>query len=315
MTDEDARTSVKAKALELGFDSVGITDLTPPPHASELDRWLPSGMSGTMTYMGRQAKKRKDPGLIFKDATRAIVLTKNYYLHDSLTDENPGGGKVAMYARGVDYHSSIGIRLDQLCEHVLSLGGNGIVARGYVDAGPVPERELAQRAGLGWIGKNTMLLDPKAGSFFFIASVFTNLDLPVDEPFSFDRCGECRLCIDACPTDAIVEARVIDARLCISYLTIESREEHPPELRSLIGDLVFGCDICQDVCPWNEKFAKPPHRQWLDQDPSLERVELRELKEIDQEQFDVKYGFTPLQRPGLDGMKRNARTVVENLKV
>ncbi len=307
----DTAGSVKAKALELGFDSVGITDLSPPPHGDVLRQWIADGMAANMGYMPRQAKRRLDPSLIFPGATRVVVATKNYFLEDG-GPANGQAGKVARYARGKDYHHSIGERLSELADHILGVGDDSTIARTYVDAGPVPERELAQRAGLGWIGKNTMLIDPKAGSFFFIASVFTNLDLAVDAPFALDHCGSCRRCIEACPTQAIVSERVVDARLCISYLTIESKEGHPAELQSLMGDLVFGCDICQDVCPWNVKFAEPPQNQWLRQNYGLEWVELEQFATMEEAAFDQKYGTTPLERPGLKGMKRNVETAKKN---
>jgi epoxyqueuosine reductase len=316
LTEVDSSVRIKAKALDIGFDSVGITDLSKTPHGDAFTDWLDSGKAANMAYMQRQATRRLDPSLIFKGAKRAVVVTKNYFLPDAdSTEGSENTGKVARYARGTDYHLTIGKRLAEIADLILDIGGDGTIVRTYVDAGPVPERELAQRAGLGWIGKNTMLIDPQAGSFFFIGSVFTNLELPVDVPFLADRCGECRRCIEACPTGAFTSDRVLDARRCISYLTIESREEHPEELRPLMGDLVFGCDICQDVCPWNQKFASEPELQWLKQDSSLERVRLGDFSEPNPERFDAKYGLTPLERPGPKGMERNARTARGNSNI
>lgn len=261
--------------------------------------------------MHRQAAKRIEPRRIAPGATRAIVVTRNYYRHDP--PEKPGTGLVAKYARGRDYHDALRGPLTALAEFVHSLGGDGSVVRTYVDAGPVPERELAQRAGLGWIGKNTMLIDPERGSFFFLATVLTNVDLAVDLPFEADRCGSCRLCLDACPTDAFPEARVLDSRRCISYLTIEYQgERFPDDVSAGVGDWVFGCDVCQDVCPWNEKFAREAADDVLALDAALARLELTEFESMDQEQFDRRYGWTPLERPGLAGMRRNARVARHN---
>lgn len=302
---------MKQRARELGFDTAGITDLEPTPHAESLRRWLESGMAGTMGYMHRQAAKRIEPRQIAPAATRAVVVTRNYYRQDP--PDKPATGLVAKYARGRDYHDALRGPLTALADYVRSLGGDETVVGTYVDAGPVPERELAQRAGLGWIGKNTMLIDPERGSFFFLGTVLTDLDLAIDPPFEADRCGSCRLCLDACPTDAFPEARVLDSRRCISYLTIEYRGETiPDELAAGVGDWVFGCDICQDVCPWNQKFAEEADDGVLRLDPALARIDLAELASLNEEEFDRRYGWTPLERPGLAGMRRNARVAHRN---
>ncbi len=233
--------------MSLGFGSVGIADLAPVPHAAALRRWLAFGMAGTMGYMQRQAERRLEPEKILPGGSHAVVVTRSYYSTDP--PATPGTGRVARYAQGRDYHAALADPLARLTRYVESLGPPGTVARPYCDAGPVPERELAQRAGLGWIGKNTMLIDPKAGSFFFIGAVLTDLDLAVDQPFEVDRCGTCRRCLDACPTDAFPEARVLDSRRCISYLTIEHRGPIELATAEAFQDWIFGCDICQEVCP------------------------------------------------------------------
>ncbi|HEU5041178.1 MAG TPA: tRNA epoxyqueuosine(34) reductase QueG, partial [Gemmatimonadales bacterium] len=243
---------LKARAEELGFLACGITDPSPPPHPDRLDAWLARGYAGTMRYLHRQARRRKDPRLIVPEARSVVVVLDNYYGGDPL-----GGGeapKVARYARGEDYHRITGRRLELLAGFLRERGAR--VARVYADAGPVPERELAQRAGLGWIGKNTMLVRPGAGSLFFIGSVFTDLDLTPDPPFVPDHCGSCTRCLDACPTDAFVEPRVLDATRCISYLTIEHKGPVPAPLAGRLEGWVFGCDICNEVCPWNQRFAE-----------------------------------------------------------
>lgn len=305
LTPERRAFLVKQRARALGFDAAGITDLAPPPHAAELTRWLGSGMAGTMAYMHRQAAKRLRPADIAPGASRAIVVTRNYYQPDP--PAQPGTGRVAKYARGRDYHDALREPLDLLAAYVRSLSDGDALVRTYLDAGPVPERELAQRAGLGWIGKNTMLIDPQRGSFFFLGTVLTDLDLAIDPPFEADRCGSCRRCLDACPTDAFVAPRVLDSRRCISYLTIEYRGDTiPDELRHGMGDWIFGCDICQDVCPWNEKFARPAADPALESSSALARLDLDQFTDMSEEEFDRRYGWTPLERAGLAGMRRNA---------
>lgn len=301
---------VKEMARELGFQASGICSLEPAPHADALDAWLNNGYAGTMGYMHRQASKRKAPATIVPGASTGVVLLRNHYGPDP--DPAPGTGRVARYARGRDYHTALAAPLNDLCEFIGTIGDDTTFARAFVDAGPVPERELAQRAGLGWIGKNTMLIGPTIGSYFFIATVLTNLELVPDEPFEPDRCGSCRLCLDACPTDAFPEARVLDANRCISYLTIEYRGEISEELREPMGDWIFGCDVCQEVCPWNHKFAEPADDPLLTLTPDLARLDLRELKTLDPKQFEAKFGWTPLERPGRSGMIRNANIAEEN---
>ena len=310
MTPERRAHLVKARARALGFDTAGITDLSPVPHGEALTEWLAAGMAATMAYMGRQAARRREPSSIMDGASRAVVVTRNYYNAD--TPSRPGHGHVAKYARGRDYHAALKDPLERLAEYVVSLGDDDTLARAFVDAGPVPERELAQRAGLGWIGKNTMLIDPERGSFFFLASVLTDLDIAPDQPFEADRCGSCTRCIQACPTDAFPSERVLDSRRCISYLTIEHRGDIGPELHPAVGDWIFGCDVCQNVCPWNTKFASAAIDPVLQLDPSRAFVDLAMLIEMSDAEFVERFEWTPIERPGPVGMKRNAQIAAEN---
>ncbi len=310
MTPEEATQRVKRRALELGFDSVGIAELGPPPHAKQLLDWLAQGFAGTMTYMHRQVARRANPETIVPGASCAIVVTRNHFGRDP---EKPRGhGRVAKYARGRDYHDSLQEPLAELCAYVKSIASTDVIAKYYVDAGPVPERELAQRAGIGWIGKNTMLIDDKRGSFFFLASIFTNLPLAPDQPYEFDRCGSCRRCIDACPTSAFSHDRVLDSRLCISYLTIEHKGPIDAQVRARMGDWVFGCDVCQDVCPWNLKFASVGNDSSLKLNSSRAYEDLDYLCQIDDREFEERFGWTPLERPGPEGIRRNARIAASN---
>jgi epoxyqueuosine reductase len=255
-----------------------------------------------MRYLHRQARRRKDPRLIAPKARSVVVVLDNYYTPDAEEDLSPP--RVAKYARGEDYHLVTRRRLEELADFLVSQGAT--LAHSFADAGPVPERELAQRAGLGWIGKNTMLISPRVGSFFFIGSIFTDLSLQLDLPFEMDRCGSCTRCLDSCPTEAFVGARMLDATRCISYLTIEQKGPIPDALAERFEGYAFGCDICNDVCPWNQRFAEettvPEFRRRGHLGEAAER-----LNEMDEDEFRRTYGNTPFERPGLIGMRRNLR--------
>lgn len=295
--------AIKARAQELGFLACGITHPGPSVYADRLDEWLARGYAGTMRYLHRQAARRKDPQSIAPEARAVVVVLDNYYTPDREADT--AAPRVAKYARGEDYHRVTGERLALLGNFLRSRGAR--LSRPFADAGPVPERELAQRAGLGWIGKNTMLIRPQAGSFFFIGSLFTDLPLRVDTPMELDRCGSCTRCLDACPTNAFVAPRLLDATRCISYLTIEQKGPVPDELADSFQGYAFGCDICNDVCPWNQRFATAteipefqPRNTLAGADPDL-------FETMDDEEFDLRFRDTPLERPGVAGMRRNFR--------
>ena len=295
-------TGVKRRGATLGFAAVGITVLERNAHAAEFDAWLAAGHAGSMTYLHRQAEKRKDPARIMPGARVAVVTLTNHY-------HGAGGGGVAQYAWSSDYHDVLGARLELLATVIREIAP-GATTRCYADAGPVPERELAQRAGLGWIGKNMMLIHPEIGSFTFIGVVLTDADLAPDLPFEADRCGTCRRCLDACPTEAFPDPHVLDATRCISYLTIEHRGAFNDEQRGSVGEWVFGCDVCQDVCPWNVSFAQPTTDPGLAPRPDVRTPDLPALLAMDQDRFTRRYGDTPFARPGLTGMLRNAAAVL-----
>jgi epoxyqueuosine reductase len=302
---------VKRRALELGFDAVGIASLEPDRHAAELDRWLAAGYAGTMTYLHRQAEQRKDPTTIMPEARVAVVTLSNYFHGANAAAPSRGRPRVAQYAHSADYHRVLGRRLARLAGAIRDIVV-GATARCYVDAGPVPERGLAQRAGLGWIGKNTMLIDPDIGSFTFIGVVLTDAALAPDLPFEADRCGSCRACLDACPTDAFVAPHVLDARRCISYLTIEHRGAFGAADERRVGEWLFGCDVCQDVCPWNVTFARPTRDAELAVRPELAEPDLRVLLDLDADAFERRFGDTAFERPGAPGLRRNAAAVLAN---
>lgn len=298
---------VKDLAGASGFLACGITDLRPLPHADALDAWLAKGYAGTMRYLHRQAKKRKEPNRIVTGANSVLVILENYFPPAGPSARRPVGPsvKIAKYAQGEDYHRAFLARLNAFGAVLRERGAK--VAHAYADSGPVPERELAQRAGLGWIGKNTMLIRPGAGSYFFIGTIFTDFELVPDPPFELDRCGNCTRCLEACPTGAFVEERVLDATRCLSFLTIEWKGPIPAEYAARAEGWAFGCDICNDVCPWNERFAEPTSR------PEYQPGEVPDCGDPDyfermtDAEFAVLFADTPMERPGLAGMRRNWR--------
>jgi epoxyqueuosine reductase len=311
--------SVKARARELGFLACGITHPGPSAYADRLDEWLAKGYAGTMRYLHRQADRRKEPQRIVPEARAVVVVLDNYYSPDSEAcpersrRDEATAPRIAKYARGQDYHSVTGARLGQLAEFLRAHGAD--LSRTFADAGPVPERELAQRAGLGWIGKNTMLVRPDAGSFFFIGSVFTDLSLKADDPFDLDRCGSCTRCLDACPTSAFVAPRLLDATRCISYLTIEQKGPIQDDLADRFQGYAFGCDICNDVCPWNSRFAVPTDIAEFQPRNALKGAAPDLFEEMTDEEFVARFGDTPLERPGLAGMRRNFRAAFRSAAV
>jgi epoxyqueuosine reductase len=297
--------AVKRRAEELGFVACGVTDPSPIDDGGGLDRWLASGYAGVMRYLHRQARKRKDPRLIIPGANSVVVVLDNYY--DGESDPGPPP-KLARYARGEDYHRVTRQRLEPLADLLRAHGAR--IAHTFADSGPVPERALALRAGLGWIGKNTMLIRPGAGSFFFIGTLFTDLALEQDRTDATDHCGTCTRCLDACPTGALVEPRVLDATRCTSYLTIEQKGPIPEPLAERLDGWVFGCDICNEVCPWNQRFAQPTSVEAFRSRHLLDGAAPELLDRMDEEEFTRRFGDTPLERPGLGGMRRNLRAAL-----
>ena len=299
--------AVATRAREIGFLACGVAQLGPSQRAAALDDWLARGYAGTMRYLHRQAKKRKNPALIVRGAKVAVVVLENYLPRSGPTVRPSGRPSVSLakYAQGADYHVGMMRRLEALAGFLLEHGAT--MARPWVDSGPVPERELAERAGLGWIGKNTMLIRPGVGSFFFIGTVFTDLALEPAVPMATDHCGTCTRCLDACPTRALVAPRLLDATRCISYLTIEQKRPIPEDMAAQLGGWAFGCDVCNDVCPWNERFAVPTLRPEYQTRLDPDKADPEYFERMDAGEFDARFGDTPLARPGLERMRRNWR--------
>jgi epoxyqueuosine reductase len=299
----------KAHAFALGFDLAGIAALGPVDTAAAFEEWLSAGRAGTMDYLARGAAKRRDTRLPVPGTTHALVVALDY------GGKEPSG-PVARYARGDDYHDVMESKLRELQARLERDAGRAIAGKPYVDTGPILERDLAQRAGLGWFGKNTNLLNPTLGSFFFLGALVLDVELVPDAPFEEDRCGTCTRCIDACPTGAIVAPRKLDATRCISYLTIELKGGIPVELREKVEQLIYGCDICQDVCPWNVRFAqelKVPELAPRDMITGKDaRTLARDLLAMTQEEFRVGFKNSPMKRAKLRGLKRNAAVVLGN---
>ena len=302
---------IKAQAFGLGFDLVGITRLGPAETAPMFNAWLSRGYAGDMSYLERGAEKRVDTRLPFAGAVSAVVVGLNY-------GGTAPSGPVARYARGDDYHEIMWRKLDSLHEWIQDKLGRQISGKSYVDTGPILERELARRAGLGWFGKNTNLINPHIGSFFFIGALLTDMELESDPPFEADRCGTCTRCLDACPTDAFVAERVLDATKCISYLTIEARGAMPAELREKVGSSIYGCDICQDVCPWNQRFSKDAALSEFEPRPALASNDAttiaKDILRMDVDEFRAAFKGSPMKRAKLAGLKRNASVVLDNEK-
>jgi epoxyqueuosine reductase len=295
---------VKQRARALGFDLVGITTAEPPPHAGQFRQWLQRQFHGEMSYMAGNADKRIAPRAVLHDARSVIAVGLNYYAGDHV-----GAGRVARYAWGTrDYHNLMATMLQQLADEICRMGSTATSVCSYVDTGPVLERDLAQRAGIGFIGKHTNLISRKLGNWIFLGEVLTNLELAPDRP-EREYCGKCHRCIDACPTRAIVGPYQLDARLCISYLTIELKGSIPVELRPLIGDRIFGCDDCLEVCPWNRFARQSPVREF-------QRRELPPLTEFllwDDKQFRDFFRGTPIYRIKRRGFLRNVCVALGNI--
>jgi epoxyqueuosine reductase len=315
---------LKEHARGLGFGLVGVATVEPSDHMDLYRTWVEGGRHGEMAYLAREdaVARRADLRQTMPSVRSAVVVGHEYFQADPPgVPADPARGVIARYARGQDYHGAIKKLLLELHRWIEASVKGPVEGRVYVDTGPILEREMALRAGVGWFGKNTMLIHPKQGSYFFLGLLLLNLELDADAPFQEDHCGTCRSCMDACPTGALLGrdasgAPVMDAPRCISYLTIEHRGPIPIELRALMGNRVYGCDICQEVCPWNERFARPAKeeayraRAGLD-GPSLVHL-ANKLLSLDDEEFREVFRDSPIERAKRAGLLRNVCVALGN---
>jgi len=294
-----------ALAQSVGFSLCRVARCTAPPHAEQFRAWLADGRAGEMSWLERNEARRTDPQQVLPGAQSVVVLAMNYWQGDQA---EPRVGRIARYAWGDDYHDMIEKKLRVLDEWLIAHGGR---QRCYVDTGPVLERDFAALAGVGWHGKSTMLVHPELGTWFFLAEVLTTLDLEADAPLP-DRCGRCTRCMDACPTGAITAPHQLDARRCISYLTIELKGSIPEELRPLIGDRIYGCDDCLAVCPWN-RFAAASQESAFAARPLVHGTALRDFLSLDDAQFRELFRKSPIKRIKRRGFLRNVCVALGNV--
>ncbi len=298
--------SIRDWAAQLGFQQIGITDIDLSEDAPRLDAYLAAGYHGEMAYMADHGTMRSRPDELVPGTVRVISVRMDYLPQDTQMAQmlaQPEQAYISRYALGRDYHKLMRKRLQQLAEKITQdIGPFGY--RAFVDSAPVMEKPLARKAGLGWMGKNTLILNRQAGSWFFLGELFIDLPLPIDEPNDRDHCGKCSACLDVCPTQAFVGERVLDARRCISYLTIELKGPIPEELRPMMGNRVFGCDDCQLVCPWN-RFSKPTQENDFKPRHNLDNSTLAELFMWSEDEFLKRTQGSPIRRTGYERWLRN----------
>lgn len=315
--DNSTGTEIKERlvqqACKIGFDSCRITRCSSPAHAEEFSEWLSRGAHGEMGYMARGEEKRRDPQMILPGASSIVVLAMNYFQGKTLATEAGAAtaGKIARYAWGGDYHDVIEEKLKKIDQFLRQFGGE---QKCYVDTGPILERDHAAAAGIGWHGKSTMLIDERLGTWFFLAEIITTLELPQDEP-ARERCGTCERCIKACPTGAITAPHKLDARRCISYLTIELKHAIPLELRPLIGDRIFGCDDCLDACPWNRFAQISRETAFAARNPNrtMNAFSLRDYLALNETEFRSLFRNSPIERIKRRGFLRNVCVALGNI--
>jgi epoxyqueuosine reductase len=303
------KQAIRAAARALGIDRVGFAAAGDLGREAGLEPWLERSYHGTMAWMARDPARRRDPRLAAPGARTVVSVAVNYF-HSGATGGGPGTGRISRYAWGGDYHRGLKQTLLRLLD-LLRRDEPDLGARPYVDTGPVLEKAWAHRAGVGWVGKHSNLITRERGSWVFLGELLLDAELEPDPPAT-DLCGICTRCIDACPTGAIVAPAVVDSRRCISYLTIEHRGPIAPELRSPMGDWIFGCDICQDVCPWNVKFARPaPDERYAPRPASL-APRLDDLARLTRAEFDARFRGSNVRRPGWAGFLRNVMVALGN---
>jgi epoxyqueuosine reductase len=304
--------AIKAHATELGFDLCGVAPAAAHPELAFYREWLERGYAGEMTYLHRSAERRADVRRVVPSAQTVIVTGTLYNTDRPYSTEcaDRSRAQIARYAWGDDYHDVIGSRLEALLSWMRERSSEPFDARAYVDTGPVQERVYAQHAGIGWIGKNTCVINPEIGSWVFLSAIICSLPLDVDAP-SLDQCGSCTLCIEACPTQAIVAPGVLDSTRCISYLTIELRGDLPEPLRAAVGSHVYGCDVCQEVCPWNSSAPRSDDPAWQPR-AAWDRVDLLTLATRTDDELVEALRGSPMKRTKGQGLRRNIAAALEN---
>ena len=314
MNQAQLTQSIKSESNRLGFDLVGVCPAVAPNGFGQFLQWLEAGYAGEMLYLEERKEAYRHPESVLPGVTSLVMLGMHYQTQvpaESELESKPGTGRIARYAWGAgDYHDVIHAKLKQLKKFVQSLD-ESLVVRGVVDTAPLLEREFAELAGIGWRAKNTLVINKHGGSWFFLAALLVNSELEYDDPIQTDHCGTCTACLDACPTDAFVQPHVLDATKCISYLTIEHRSPIPVELRPMMENWILGCDVCQEVCPWNRKspLSQQPEFAPLEEHNP---IELRSLFDLDDDQFRARFRKTPLWRPKRRGILRNAAIALGN---
>ena len=314
-TDSAALTAaLKAEAHRIGFDLVGITPAVPAPHAAALDGWLAAGYAGEMAYLARNAVRRADPREAVPGARSIIACGVHYRTAepDPALWNDPARGRISRYAWGDDYHDILLPRLRQLQDWLEHEVGRTAIGRSYVDTGPVLERAVAEQAGLGFQGKNTLLIHPRQGSWFFLGEILVDAALEYDQPNPLGGCGGCTRCLTACPTAAFVGPHVLDARRCISYLTIELKGPIPRDLRPLMGNHIYGCDVCQEVCPWNRRWGQFTADPAFAPRPDTVAPDLLDLLSLDDDAFRLRFRGSPIKRIKRRGLLRNVAVALGN---
>ena len=308
--------SIKNEALRLGFHLVGVASPHPPPHLNTYLRWLERGHHAGMEWMGtdRARERRADPQKILPACKSILVLGIRYpkpvpYKETSTTDL-----RVASYALGDDYHDTLPAQLLKIVDFIEQQTGKEIPNRWYTDTGPILEKDLAQQAGLGWIGKNSCLINPQSGSYYLLAEILLGIELMFDAPYEYDHCGSCNRCVEQCPTGCINSDRTINSNKCISYLTIEHKGFIPDDLRHKIGNWLFGCDVCQIVCPWNQKFADDQSDPAFKPHPDFPPNDIVKELSLTPQLFNQKFKGSPIKRSKRRGYLRNVAIVIGNLR-
>ena len=312
----NAAELIKNESLRMGFDLAGITNAQTPRRGAAYRSWIEAGYQGEMGWLAREPERRTDPSRVLPEARSILVVGLSYYMEEPPPDlwDDPMRGRIARYAWGRDYHDVMKPMLDELASFIARDVGRPIGMRTYVDTGPLLERELAERAGLGFVGKNTLLINSRFGSYFFLGEILLGLEVETDAPAASaaGTCGNCRRCQDVCPTHAFPAPYILDSRRCISYLTIELKSSMPEDMRPLVRNWIYGCDECQSICPWVRQYARSGKQRFLKLDPDRSIPRLADILALDEAGFRDRFAGTPMLRTKRRGLLRNAAVALGN---